>query len=166
MTFAVTLDSDVDAPVTVDFATTDNTALAGADFVANSGTLTFAGMANEVQNVTVILIDDPAPEADETFFVDLNNLGSAGRSGSIAPTRGTGTILDNDGLTFAITATDAAALEPVSGLATDTGTFRVSHNDPSSVVDVTVPLDRAASTAGRGDTPPTVPPSPAIPEAS
>jgi len=57
-TFTVTLDKAVDAGVTVDFATSDGSALAGADYTAAAGTLLFAGVAGETQRFTVGVADE------------------------------------------------------------------------------------------------------------
>ncbi|CAN5409820.1 hypothetical protein BH23VER1_BH23VER1_02010 [soil metagenome] len=151
LAFTVTLDRAVDAPVTVDFSTNDDTATAGSDYTATSGSLTFAGNANETRTINVTILNDGNVEPDETFFVDLNNLGSSGRSGSIADSRGVGTILNDDSLTFAIAATDPIATEPEVDPATDTGTFRISHNAPAGSSEIVIPIDRAASTAGVSD---------------
>jgi hypothetical protein len=73
--------------VTVDYATAEGTALAGADFAATSGTLTFAA-GETVKAVTVILADDAAAEGAERFFLDLS--GASG--GTVVQSRGTATI--------------------------------------------------------------------------
>jgi len=58
--------------LTVDFATTDGTAIAGQDYTATSGTLTFNG--GETSKTFQIPITDDAPtEPDETFTVTLRN---------------------------------------------------------------------------------------------
>ena len=58
--------------LTVDFATTNGTAIAGQDYTSTSGTLTFA--AGETTKTIQIPITSDAPtEADETFTVSLSN---------------------------------------------------------------------------------------------
>ena len=60
-------------PFTVDYQTVDSTALAGVDYHAASGTLSFA--ANErVKSIPLSLVQDPAPEASKFFTVALSNL--------------------------------------------------------------------------------------------
>jgi hypothetical protein len=55
---------------TVSYATADGTAVAGQDYVATSGTLTFAaGVAS--QTFTVALLNDALVEGNETFTVSL-----------------------------------------------------------------------------------------------
>jgi hypothetical protein len=77
--------------IKVDYATGNGTALAGADYVASSGTLTFA--ANEtVKIVSIPIIGDLAFEPTETFTLQLSNVAGAILQDSL----GVGTILDND----------------------------------------------------------------------
>jgi hypothetical protein len=88
----VTLSGPSASTVTVAFATADDTATAGSDYVATTGTLTFAPGVTS-QNVTVSVISDLVDEADETFFVNL----SAPVGGTIGDGQGVGTITDDDG---------------------------------------------------------------------
>ena len=59
--------------MSVDYATSDGTATAGADYTAlGLTTLTFA--PGEIsKTVTVTLLDDTLDEPDETFNLDLTN---------------------------------------------------------------------------------------------
>ena len=57
--FAVTLDRERKADVTVDCATRNGTATAGEDYVAQSGTLTFA--AGETTKTVEVEVLDDAP---------------------------------------------------------------------------------------------------------
>src|SRR4029077_1555592 len=68
----VRLSSEMDNPVTVDYATADGTAHAGDDYVSASGTLTFAPH-ERLKYVDVTIIDDGSGEPDETFFLNLSN---------------------------------------------------------------------------------------------
>jgi hypothetical protein len=79
ITFTVTLASALDTPFTVDFATGDTIyadgpgyADAGQDYVATSGTLTFAP-GETTKTFTVQIIADDVEEYDEMFFVRLSN---------------------------------------------------------------------------------------------
>lgn len=97
LTFTVTRSGDTSGATSVDFATLDGTAIAGADYTASSGTLNF--MANETtQTLTVDIIGDTDVESDETFSVVLfNALGGA----TITDDTATGTIQNDDiGLTL------------------------------------------------------------------
>jgi hypothetical protein len=88
----VTLSAPSAGPVTVAFATADNTATAGSDYTATSGVLTFAPGTTAL-NVTVSVIGDTLDESDETFFVNLSSPTNA----TIADAQGLETILDDDG---------------------------------------------------------------------
>lgn len=74
--FAVALLPPSSSAVTVDYATTDGSALAGSDYTATSGSLSFsAGETNKTVSVTVTA-DGPA-EPDETFTLNLSNASGA-----------------------------------------------------------------------------------------
>jgi hypothetical protein len=68
----VRLSSELDDPVTVDYATQDGSAHAGADYVPTSGTLTFAPHELE-HTVSVTVNSDTAIEPAETFLLNLSN---------------------------------------------------------------------------------------------
>ena len=70
--FAVTLSRAASGPVSVDYATADGTAAAGADYTAASGTLTFAA-GETAKTVSVALLDDAIDEGKETFTLELSN---------------------------------------------------------------------------------------------
>ncbi|CAM4185069.1 S-layer family protein [Zobellia roscoffensis] len=59
----------VEAPFTVDFQTVDGLALAGSDYTASSGTLTFTGELNNVQTISVPIANDGVPEFAEDFDI-------------------------------------------------------------------------------------------------
>ena len=91
-TFTVTLSVTYDVPVTVTYATADGSAtLAGGDYRAASGTLTFAA-GQTSKNITVLVNGDRAAEPDETFYVNLTGATGAG----IASGTGYGTIQDDE----------------------------------------------------------------------
>ena len=86
-TFNVTLGQATAQTVTVDYATANGTALAGSDYTATSGTLTFApGETNKAINV--IINSDMLTEVAETFTVNLSNAVNA----TISDAQGIGTI--------------------------------------------------------------------------
>ena len=89
--FGVRLSKTNELPVTVNFFTTNGTALAGSDFVATNGSLVFnPGETNK--SVTVLVNGDTAVEYDETFSLVLSNAVNA----PIYSAAGTGTIVDDD----------------------------------------------------------------------
>jgi hypothetical protein len=92
-TFTVTLSAAYDQPVTVSFQTADGTATTGNnDYVAKSGTLTFAP-GETTKNITIEVEGDSKREADETFYLDLFGLSS---NAILIDGRGVGTILNDD----------------------------------------------------------------------
>jgi Calx-beta domain len=101
--FTVTLDAPSASPVTVQFTTTTGTALAGSDFTATSGTLTFAP-GQTSRTILVPTVNDDVPEPTETFTVTLSNPAGA----TIAAGTATGTIKDDDATHFFVV-DDAAA---------------------------------------------------------
>jgi uncharacterized repeat protein (TIGR01451 family) len=100
----VELSQPVSDTVTVDYATTDETAEAGLDYTPTEGTLTISpGETSQV--VSIPVTNDKLTEKNETFAVVLSNVGvSAAAEGAEAaiPTAGLvqpeaiATILDND----------------------------------------------------------------------
>jgi hypothetical protein len=88
-TFTITLHAAQANPVSVDFATQDGTAIAGQDYVATNGTLTFAP-GELTKTVSVILTADEPTEPDETFQLVLSNP----VSGTLGKARGTCTITE------------------------------------------------------------------------
>ena len=163
MTFTISLDAAAAVDTSVDYATSDNTATAGADYTAKSGTAVIpAGSTSTTVNVA--LLDDAVYEGDETLNLDL----SGAVNGSISDAQGQGTITDVDAaptisvdspsvgegggtLTFTISIDDAAAVDTSvdyatsDGTATDgqdytgqNGTATITAGSTSSTVDVPV----------------------------
>jgi chitinase len=90
-TFTVSLSAASTSPVTVHFATADGTATAGSDYLAQSGTLTFAPGETQKQ-IQVAAIGDAAVEANEGFTVVLTNPVGA----TLTDGTGVGTITNDD----------------------------------------------------------------------
>jgi len=109
LVFTVSLSTAYDVPVSVDFDTADGSALAGSDYVAASGTLTFAAGQTSLP-IPVMVKGDVLAETDEYFSVSLSNA----TGGSIANGWGYGTIHDDD-TPPAITIGDASIVEGNSG---------------------------------------------------
>ena len=85
--FQVTLDKAATGNVTVNYATTDGSATAGADYTASSGTLTFAA-GESAKTVAVAALSDTTKEDDETFTLTLSNASGA----TIVTAAATGTV--------------------------------------------------------------------------
>ena len=94
--FTVTLSTASGGTVTVNYATTNGTATAGSDYVAASGSLTFAP-GTTTRSVTVTVNGDVTPEATETFFVNLSSPAN-GAIGDGQGREGSGTTTGTEGL--------------------------------------------------------------------
>ena len=70
LVFHVSLNTESTKEVTVDYATANGTAIAGRDYTATSGTLTFAPGTTR-GTVVVPLLDDNDDEEEETFQLEL-----------------------------------------------------------------------------------------------
>jgi Ca2+-binding RTX toxin-like protein len=91
--FTVTLSEPAAQELTFDYATRDGSAVAGEDFVAATGTLTFAP-GQSVLTVSVPVLGEIDAEASETFHLVVTPTDDLADSGAGAV--GTATILDND----------------------------------------------------------------------
>ena len=97
LSFEVTLGGQVEGPVTVAYATSDGTAVAGEDYQATDGSLTFqAGTAR--QTIDVEMVDGDGIEMTETFVVDLSGATGA----PLLDAQGIGTITDDDGPSLSV----------------------------------------------------------------
>ncbi len=116
----VTLSVPVSSPVTVDYSTISGTATAGSDFVAATGTITFAPNQT-TQTITVLINGDNAAEADETFQVVLSNSQNA----VIADGKAIITILNND----------SGILPSISGLDSQITVLETAVNSAPQLID-------------------------------
>ena len=131
--------------VTVDFATRDlvGGAIAGDDYTATSGTLTFAATETSKTITVPILNDDVYENALEAFSVDLSNPTGA-------------TLPDPPSATVRIDSEDAvptASMAPVTvdeGAGTMTLTLRLSHPSSADIAYVTS-VGNVTGTATEGD---------------
>ena len=84
--------------ITVNYATADDTATAGSDYTAKTGTLTFTpGQIS--QDIIISVNGDTAIEPDETFLINLSNPSNA----LITDNQGLGTITNDDGDNTSVT---------------------------------------------------------------
>jgi hypothetical protein len=91
LAFTVTLSTPSSLPLTVDFTTSDGSALAGSDYVTRSGTVTF-DPGSTSKGILIRTVDDTTIELPESFNVTLSNP----TGGVLGTSQATGTILDND----------------------------------------------------------------------
>ena len=122
--FTVSMSGSNTLGASVSYATADgstNPATAGSDYVATSGTLTWAAGDTSSQTISVTVNGDTTVEPDETFYVNLSSPTNA----TLSKSQGVGTI-QNDDIALGITATDATKAEGNSG--TTPFTFTVSRS--------------------------------------
>ena len=85
------------ADLTVTYATSDGTAVAGSDYTARAGTLTFTRTAAGPQTFTVQTTEDTTGEFNETFTVSISNpSGGGGPAPGLGTSSVTTTIADDD----------------------------------------------------------------------
>ncbi len=141
--FTVTLSAASASAVTVAYATADGTAGTGSDYVAKSGTLTFAAGTTQ-QLVDVTVNGDTTVESNETFFVNLSGPSGA----TIADGQGQGTITNDDSAPVgSLTVGDVSVTEGNSG--TVNARFTVTLSGASSSA-ITVAYATANGTATAG----------------
>ena len=140
-TFTVTLAPTSTQTVTVAYATANGTATAGSDYVAASGTLTFAAGVSS-QTIAVTVNGDTTLEADETILVNLSGPTNA----VLGDAQGQGTITNDDAASV-LSINDVSLTEGNSG--TKTATFTVTLA-PTSTQTVTVAYATANGTATAG----------------
>ncbi len=142
--FTVSLSNPSFQTITVDYATANNTATAGSDYTATSGTLTFTP-GNTTQTITVLVNGDTTVEANETFNVNLSNPSNA----TIADNQGVGTIT-NDDLAPSFSVNDVTQIETNGG--TTTFAFTVTRSgDTTGTNGIDVATSDGTATVADGD---------------
>ena len=173
VTFTVTLGAVSAKEVTVKYATADDTAEAGKDYTAKSGTLIFTpGSPSLSETVQVPVSNDQISEQDEYFRLELSDPQNA----TANVNSGTATIVDNDGepglrvndiqvrenagtvrftvtlepissstVTVAYTTVDGTAVDGYDYTATS-GTLTFDPGDKTQTVDVVIISDSTAET--------------------
>jgi len=128
MTFTVSLSAPSSTTVSVDYATTNDTATAGDDYDGVAGTVVF-GPGQTQTTLVVPVLGDTLVETDEIFFVDLDGpIGAA-----LGDARGAGTITNDDIPTVSVD--DVSVTEGDAGTVdvTFTVTLSGSHDQAVSV---------------------------------
>jgi aryl-phospho-beta-D-glucosidase BglC (GH1 family) len=103
--FTITRTGSLSQTSTVSYATANGTATAGADYVAASGSLTFAA-GEATKTVSIKILADSLTEADEAFTLVLSSPTNA----TIADGVGVGTIVDSPS-TLSLTAASGGSTE-------------------------------------------------------
>ncbi|MBQ4804865.1 right-handed parallel beta-helix repeat-containing protein [Aquimarina sp. MMG015] len=131
VTFTVTLTRDVPGGFSVEYNTTNNTAVSPNDYTATGSPnpiINFTGNNGETQSITIPIIDDTDIEGVETFFVNLLNTSSS--FVEITDNQGIGTIIDDEA-PFIIT--DTVTDNACSGIFVDSGSLNGQYNDNETI---------------------------------
>ncbi len=154
VSITVTRSGDTTSTASVDFATANGTALAGADYTGTPGTITFAA-GETSKTISVPILTDAVYEPDETFTVTLTSASTNASLGSLVtatititangtpPTFSIGNVTmaeGNTGVTefvFTVTKTGATALESSVIVYTADGTTTAGE-DYTAVGDTTL----------------------------
>jgi len=115
-TFVATLSSASTQSVTVNYATSNGSATAGADYTQANNILTFAAGETRKTIIVTVLADTPNDERDETFTVTLSNPSGA----TLVRSQAIATIVDkvvnpDTGITTCASATDNTLTCPQAG---------------------------------------------------
>jgi glucose/arabinose dehydrogenase len=111
-TITVQRSGNLAGAASVNFATSNGTAIAGADYTAKTGTVNFApGQAT--QTISIPILNDTISESNETFTLKLSSA-----TGAIlgSDTTSTITILDNDNLGSLVRKTAVSGLDQPTAL--------------------------------------------------
>ncbi|BAZ33978.1 5'-nucleotidase/2',3'-cyclic phosphodiesterase (plasmid) [Cylindrospermum sp. NIES-4074] len=124
--FNVQLSSASGQPVTVSYGTADGSALAGQDYTATNGILTFFP-GTTLLTINVPILGDTTVEANETFTVNLSNPTGA----TLTTSQGTGTILNDDtvGGPVGLSLTGTSGNDTLTGGSADDAIFGLDGND-------------------------------------
>jgi subtilisin family serine protease len=151
--FTVSLKHPTILPVTVDYVTADDSALAPDDYTAIPATTISLAPGETSQQVSVDVVADSTTEPDETFFVQLTNATGA----VITTDRGVGSILDDDEV-FVPAEISIGDVTRAEGTGTSPTTFSVTVSlvEPNNQT-VTVELVTTDGTATAGSDYTTIP---------
>ena len=133
---AVALSAPATTSGTVDYTTTNGTALDSSDYITSSGTLSYAA-GDSVAYITLPITDDSTFENSETLTLTLTNPVGLQFGTIITHTM---TITDDDAPSVTIIANDSIATE-----AGDSGQFTLTRSGP-----ITSPLTVTLTRAGTG----------------
>ena len=118
--FSVSLGHASSRTVTVDYATSDGTAVAGSDYTADNGSLTF-NAGDTSQTVEITVLTDSEEEGQETLTLTLSSASNA----TLADATGTGTIENGESTG---TQEDPPAEDPVVLLTAAFANVPADHN--------------------------------------
>ncbi len=156
--FTVKLSNASSQTITVNYNTSDSTAIAPVDYTPLTGTLTFnPGVIS--QTITVPILEDFVDESSERFFVNLTNPTNA----TISDNQASGNITDNDSAGITISPANGLVTTEAGGTANfniqldsqPTADVTLSFSS-SKVSEGTVSVSSATFTAANWNTPQTI----------
>ncbi len=161
LTFTISLSHPSALPVTVDWTTADGTAVAGTDYAAASGTVSFAPLDTS-ESVTIDVLADTTYERDETVALELADatnapIGRARRLGTLAndddpPTITIGDASATEGnagstmLPFTVSLSTVSDLDATVDFATNAGTAAAASDFISTTGTLTIPAGDTSAT--------------------
>jgi|CXWL01.1.fsa_nt_gi DNA-directed RNA polymerase subunit H (RpoH/RPB5) len=119
--FTVSRDNNAD-PLSVNYSTADDSAIASSDYTASSGTLNLAAGGQITQTITVPMLGDNTVESIESFSVNLSNCNGC----TITDSQGLGIITNDD--YFPITTPS-----PLGGTYATTQSVTLSADEPATI---------------------------------
>jgi chitinase len=141
-TFTVTRSGRTTATSSVQVATANGSATAGSDFTARASTTVTFAAGETSKPVSVSVIGDTVPEADETFSLNL----TAAVGATISDAAGVATIVNDDAPAY-LSVNDIAVNE--GNVGTSTATFTVTRTgNTSGAASFTFATANASATAG------------------
>ncbi len=126
LVFTVKLSSASSEIITVDYNTSNDTAIAGVDYTALSGTITF-NPGVTTQTITIPILDDFVVESTDQFFVNLTNSTNA----SIADNKAIGKITNDDIAGFTISSANGLVTTEAGG--TDSFSIQLTSQPTANV---------------------------------
>jgi Calx-beta domain/Salmonella virulence plasmid 65kDa B protein/Bacterial Ig domain/Insecticide toxin TcdB middle/N-terminal region/FG-GAP-like repeat len=120
--FTVTKSGNASQSYTVDYATADGTATAGADYTAANGTLTF--LTSDATKTVSIITASGGVVSSEDFYVNLSN---ASAISTISQAQGTGVINEFAPVSFTISDASVAEGGALIFTVTKTGATTLTH---------------------------------------
>lgn len=122
--FKVRISESSGSPITLSYATADGTALAGADYTAASGAVTFAP-GETVKTVTIDIVGDTVSEGTEQFSLVVTPTGAI--ANGVSDSTGIATITDDD----TTTNLPVVSLLGAEGVETEEVAFQILLSEPS-----------------------------------
>ena len=145
VTLTVGLSQTWGSTVTVGYGTVNGSALAGQDYTAASGTVTFAA-GQTTQDITVTVLGEVAAETDETFAITL----SAPSGATLGTATSIVTIINDDIAAPVVSISPASVSVAEGNSGTKTVTFAVNLSRTwSSTVTVGYATANGSATAGQ-----------------